>query len=671
MIPQLPTHMNIRSEDLLTSRRYGYVGESIKSIKDYSEPVPRTTQSEDLHKSRRNAYIEADPEERRRNTITSISECLQERKRHGYVEKDQTDEIYSRENKKDHLTNKDMQEIKEAASRQSVKYLFWKAKYYEHFHYVYKLVRDCKTRVDMLQKKNDLANPMPKDVIVKIGIVGDCTEDNIKLISKRQGKNESSEHIWDALPLVCFENESSSNSMLKKNALRQERACHKIFIRSDCDKTDDDKDEDENFIISVGQDKDQIEEIITSCLEEPLHRMLQKWSEDLKRDIFSENASDIFAEIEAIRKKLVFTNSKDTDVPIAGKKPIVPDNVKDYLFGRSDVNSFGLWNTSGFKVFVQKTTELKELENALIMLNTHFFQKYQLEIEVKRWREIPAMMQGDSIKSADGAAGTLGGFVTKTNDDQTLFALSCNHLFPDLNECAYIHDSEKEIGICLFTTRNKGCDFAAIRINDACLDSCDVAFRRDDKKKTNAKVYSNDLEIGNMVHKIGATTGVTNGIIISSEFYLKVIGECNRENIFLVKGTAGNFSKKGDSGSLVFSRPNRIQQKYVDVIGMVYANDLTLYDDDEVDIAHNNDAKVENKPSSSDCDTPDKENKYSSSVEQDTKRISFCCRIHTALELFKENQGDDFDVKFKNDLSSSQLLSSSSSESEDLNEENN
>lgn len=75
----------------------------------------------------------------------------------------------------------------EAASRQSVKYLFWKAKYYEHFHYVYKLVRDCKTRVDMLQKKNDLANPMPKDVIVKIGIVGDCTEDNIKLISKRQG----------------------------------------------------------------------------------------------------------------------------------------------------------------------------------------------------------------------------------------------------------------------------------------------------------------------------------------------------------------------------------------------------------------------------------------------------------------------------------------------------
>lgn len=120
---------------------------------------------------------------------------------------------------------------------------------------------------------------------------------------------------------------------MKKNVLRQERACHKIFIKSDtsCDKTDEDKDEDE--IISVGQDKNQIEEIITSCLEEPLHKMLQKWSEDLKSVCFRENASDIIVEIEAIRKKLVFTKSKDTDAPIAGTESIVPGNVKDYLFG--------------------------------------------------------------------------------------------------------------------------------------------------------------------------------------------------------------------------------------------------------------------------------------------------------------------------------------------------
>lgn len=402
--------------------------------------------------------------------------------------------------------------------------------------------------------------------------------------------------------------------------------------------------------------------------------MLQKWLGDLKLDHIRGNASDIIAEIEAIRKKLVSNNSIDTkvdsNIPNTSTETVVPGNVKDYLFGRSDVNSFGLWSNSSFRVFVKKATNLKELKDELIMLNKTFFQKYQLEIEIKKWREMPVMLQGDSIKSADGAAGTLGGFVTKTNDDQMIFALSCNHLFPNINDSAYIHDLEEEIGTCLFTTRYKGCDFAAIKIKEAYLDSCDVAFRRDDKKKTNAKVYSNSLEIGNIVHKIGATTGVTNGMIVSPEFYLKVIDECNRENIFLVKGTDGNFSKKGDSGSLVFSRPNRIQQKYVDVIGMVYANDLTLYDDDEVENAHNNEVNVENKPSSSECDKPDKENKNSSGVEQDTKSISFCCRIHSALEHFKENQGDDFEVNFKNDLSSSPHLLLSSSESEDLNEEN-
>lgn len=117
--------------------------------------------------------------------------------------------------------------------------------------------------------------------------------------------------------------------------LRQEKACHKIFIRSDtfCDKTNRDEDEDDDFVISVGQDKDQIEDIITSCLEEPLHQMLQKWLKDLKRESFRENASDIIAEMEAISKMLVLINSRDTDVPIPGTKSIVPDNVKDYLIG--------------------------------------------------------------------------------------------------------------------------------------------------------------------------------------------------------------------------------------------------------------------------------------------------------------------------------------------------
>lgn len=568
-----------------------------------------------------------------------------------------------------------------ASSRPSVKYLLWKAKYYEHFLYVYNLVRDCKTRVEKLLTENDLANPMPKDVIVKIGIVGDYTEDDVKHISKRPGKCKLSEKqpIWEAQPLVCFDNESSSKSKLKKNALLQERACHKIFITSNtlCDKTDEDEDVDDNSIISVGQDKDQIEEIITSCLEEPLDKILQKWSEDLERACSLEDASDIIAEIGAIRKKLVFTNGKDTGLPNTDTGRIVPGNVKDYLLRRSDVNSFGIWGKSVFKVFVKKTTNVKELKDELLMLNKSFFKKYHLEIEVKIWTEMQNLQQGDCIQSNSKAMGTLGGFVKKTNNDKTIYALTCNHLFPRENEGAYTKDLE-EIGTCVFTTREKGCDFAVIEIKDCYLKSCDMAFRRDDKQKVNANVYSNRLN-EDIVHKIGATTDVTKGRIVSPEFYLD-----NRENIFLVKGTAGKFSDQGDSGSLVFCRPNRIQQTYVDVVGMVYASDLTLRDDDDKDDAEDetemkSKTKVSegsweegtqnieiynrNKTSSSECDNPDKDNSTACSIYQDTKNISFCCRIHTTLDLFKENQGGNFELKFKDDVTLS--------ESDDSNEESN
>lgn len=295
-------------------------------------------------------------------------------------------------------------------------------------------------------------------------------------------------------------------------------------------------------------------------------------------------------------------------------------------------------------------------------------------INIKRGSEIPTMMQGNSIYSKDGVAGTLGGFVTQTNNDQKVYALTCNHLFPVKNIPAFTRDFG-EIGSCIFTTRDKGCDFAAIEINESSLRYCDVAFRREDKKKINANVYSNNLETGNIVHKIGTTTDVTNGIIVSPEFYIKVTNESTRENVFLVKGTAGKFSDEGDSGSLVFCRPNRIQQTYVDVVGMVYASDLALRDDDDKDDsedqtkkksklsegsrkegANNIEIYARNKPSSSESDNQDKDSITACNIYEDTctKDISFCCRIHTALDLFKQNQGGNFEVKFIDDVSSSE-----------------
>lgn len=134
----------------------------------------------------------------------------------------------------------------------------------------------------------------------------------------------------------------------------------------------------------------------------------------------------------------------------------------------------------------------------------------------------------------------------------------CNYLFFKENERVYIYDFE-EIGVCVFIIRDRGCDFVVIEIKEFYLDLCDVVFRRDDKKKINVNVYFDSLENVNIVYKIGVIMDVINGIIVSFEFYFKVIDEFIWENVFFVKGIVKKFFERGDSGLLVFCRLNCIK----------------------------------------------------------------------------------------------------------------
>lgn len=317
------------------------------------------------------------------------------------------------------------------------------------------------------------------------------------------------------------------------------------------------------------------------------------------------------------------------------------------------MHSFGIWRHLTFKVFISKTADDENLKVELMKINKIFFSKYPLEIEKRKLMEKPTMKQGDRLLSKipnedeNYKTGTLGGFVTKTDDARKIYALTCNHVFTFENQVAYTENAQgcNAFGNCVFTTRKKSCDFAAIEIMETFLDQCDVAFRNTMEKTINARVHAENLENIGVVHKIGAQTNLTNGYILSSEYYDKLKDENNKEYIFLVKGMEKYFSDEGDSGSLVFS----LRQNYVDVVGMVYANNPEVYEEESED---------------------EKDNKNPHDLEgHDAKNISFCYRIHTALQLFEEDQGEDFSVKFKDDLSSSSSSTSDSSESDHSNEE--
>lgn len=331
-----------------------------------------------------------------------------------------------------------------------------------------------------------------------------------------------------------------------------------------------------------------------------------------------------------------------------------------FVYRNHGVNSFGMWRDSSFKVFVNKTIDVKELEYELKKLDINFFAKYNLKIVKGRFVTLKTLKQGDFLqRNQDGKKyeGTLGGFVTKTDDERKMYGLTCNHVFPKEKLLAYTDNPDNDIGTCVFTKKDSSCDFAAIEINESFLNKCDRAIRREDNKKISAKVYNECLEHITFVHKIGATTNVTKGRIISSEYYNKTLPE----NTFLVKGTSKNFSEEGDSGSLVFSRPRTGRQNYVNVIGMVFANNFMLYDevgvsDDDQNVEKdkdlegsqmNNEKKVETN-----VEKTTRSNTSYSSVRDDVQNIenlSCCYRIHTAFDIFKKEK--DVEVKFQDDLS--------------------
>lgn len=288
----------------------------------------------------------------------------------------------------------------------------------------------------------------------------------------------------------------------------------------------------------------------------------------------------------------------------------------------------------------------------------------------------PVLPQPQTNDGECDAKGTLGGFITKTDNKNEIFALTCNHIFPIRNQIAYADDSYgfQEVGTCVFTTRENSCDFAAIEIMDSFVDKCDLAFRKTMRKRTNARVYDEHLENIGVVNKIGAKTNLTKGYILSSEYYDKLKDENNREYIFLVKGIGDYFSQNGDSGSLVFSR---CRKNYVDVVGMVCGSNPEVYDDDSEDENVGHDPELSGSKSAETKSSPIKqddkpathmsaskdvmEHDAAAAVDDDAKGISYCYRINTALDLFKASQGENFAVKFKDDLPSS------SSESEDSN----
>lgn len=77
--------------------------------------------------------------------------------------------------------------ISEAAPKSSIHFLYFKMKHFPRFHYVYNLIRNCKSRIEKCRKVEVESDEMFKNVIIEIVIVGSFTEDDLHLLTKSAG----------------------------------------------------------------------------------------------------------------------------------------------------------------------------------------------------------------------------------------------------------------------------------------------------------------------------------------------------------------------------------------------------------------------------------------------------------------------------------------------------
>lgn len=172
--------------------------------------------------------------------------------------------------------------------------------------------------------------------------------------------------------------------------------------------------------------------------------------------------------------------------------------------------------------------------------------------------------------------GTLGGYVTDNLSNYRL-AISNNHVFGLLNKAKVndkiLYDNGAEIiTIGGFYRKVDLLMPPSVNIVDAAVGW----INEDIKLKWARKKPLNSLYpiIGMEVYKIGATTGYTEGFIVSNNLRHRVnyrgFGILNFSNSINILGKGGfPFSLPGDSGSLVFKK------KTNEVVGMIFAGDGT------------------------------------------------------------------------------------------------
>lgn len=187
------------------------------------------------------------------------------------------------------------------------------------------------------------------------------------------------------------------------------------------------------------------------------------------------------------------------------------------------------------------------------------------------------MNMGPEAFDTDECFATTGSLM-QANNNRLMVAVTCRHaLEQDDNFYTLIENLVVKLGQEVKQQNNKmerlHDDIAVVRIDDATRsivdEKCEKLLIDTSKLPSPARISDRTLVKGDIVHKRGARTGLTTGIV--RDVRTQQIGRFSEQSrvIFITGRDSIPFAEKGDSGSLVFQHSLDPEEKRLEVVAMV------------------------------------------------------------------------------------------------------
>ncbi|XP_056022709.1 uncharacterized protein LOC125649017 [Ostrea edulis] len=478
-------------------------------------------------------------------------------------------------------------------------------RYHYHFDLVQKIL-DSKEPVDKDAITSDVSTAMHRTILVS----GTVKENDLELlkpltVNKLSETNDSFDQGNNHAILIFFTGaESRIQSPEEKQMIAS--SAWSLFITSETQSGEkySQLKEDGHFFI-VAPDPDAIWNSLTSALELPLIEILKE------RKIISKSRRGFLADIDTVIRRI--ENCSAFTATRAKQKPTdIPQEIRNVLKRfENHIIRYGFY-FNVFRVIVNDSHEqgVKEALTAAAASSSSFrkivvIPQNKFKEEVKPFtgklqaqgRKLYQSNDPPPIAPSDDLYGTLG-CLAILNRENTV-ALSCRHVCLEHN-IVYIENELNEripLGECIYSSdgnvQNIEKDFAIIKVDpeaEKCFSDKRLLNHMGKATETEVCNLQESLElVGEIVHKLGATSQWTQGKIVSSE----IIG--NVHGVIVVQGMNDEeFGKPGDSGSIVFRESLDSRERKLEVVAVLTAGKYESRSDSEVETEDQEDEQSSN-----------------------------------------------------------------------------